>query len=297
MGSDAAASQLADGFHGQFIHDPAAVYAAMDPEAFEWEEAVVRVLPADSIARGHSMMHRKVWCWSEAAGYHLDRKGFSEEADHGWAGRAAVKVAVGVQRDPVLQAIRTLLLAETPPAGPTDGLRGLGGSPKSLFAPFELPSEFALDQKDLKRRYQRLQMIFHPDQFANNPPHEQVAAAAESTRVNDAFAVLSNDLRRAEYLLELHGSPITDGDTHVDPELLMETLEMREAIEDAQLAGDTAELAVNHATLVERYEATVAEVAAAWESPVDLNSARVATVQLKYVRRAMDELEEVLPKI
>jgi hypothetical protein len=73
------------------------------------------VLPSDSIAKGHSMMHRKVWCWSEAAGYHLDRKGFSEDASHGWAERPACKIAVGLQQEIVLEAIRELIVAPTPP--------------------------------------------------------------------------------------------------------------------------------------------------------------------------------------
>ena len=45
-------------------------------------------------------------------------------------------------------------------------------------------------------------------------------------------------------------------------------MELREAIEDAQEAGDTAELEVVHKSLLVRCEAAVAEVARAW-APAD----------------------------
>ena len=55
-----------------------------------------------------------------------------------------------------------------------------------------------------------------------------------SSRVNDALHRLSSPLRRAEYILEREGYHIGDHEGLEDPEVLMETMEMREQIESAE---------------------------------------------------------------
>ena len=55
-----------------------------------------------------------------------------------------------------------------------------------------------------------------------------------SSQVNDALHRLSSPLRRVEYILEREGYHIGDHEGLEDPEVLMETMEMREQIESAE---------------------------------------------------------------
>lgn len=55
-----------------------------------------------------------------------------------------------------------------------------------------------------------------------------------SSRVNDALHRLSSPLRRVEYILEREGYHVGDHESLEDPEVLMETMEMREQIESAE---------------------------------------------------------------
>lgn len=56
-------------------------------------------------------------------------------------------------------------------------------------------------------------------------PHDVTAAQEESARINDSYAILLSPLRRAEHLLELHGTPISEADGVPDNNLLMEVME------------------------------------------------------------------------
>lgn len=55
-----------------------------------------------------------------------------------------------------------------------------------------------------------------------------------SAIVNEGYKTLNNDRTRGEYLLSLRGVQIEEQDKMEDPELLMEILEVRESLEEAQ---------------------------------------------------------------
>ncbi|KFY90493.1 hypothetical protein V500_05160, partial [Pseudogymnoascus sp. VKM F-4518 (FW-2643)] len=77
----------------------------------------------------------------------------------------------------------------------------------TLF-PLTLPSgpppagAFAIDLPSLRREYLRLQATAHPDV---NSGSSKARAEAASAVINDAYTTLRDPLRRAEYILSLHG--------------------------------------------------------------------------------------------
>ena len=107
------------------------------------------------------------------------------------------------------------------------------------FEVLGLPRKYHLDAADLEQRYLALQKETHPDRFAKALPRERMEAVVRNTELNDAYKVLKNDIKRAEYLLKLEGVDIgeekpqsTTGATKqlvVDPKLLMEIMELRES--------------------------------------------------------------------
>ena len=102
-----------------------------------------------------------------------------------------------------------------------------------------------MDLKQLRNEFLRLQASAHPDR---HPPERKAAAEALSARINEAYKTLQSPLSRAQYLLSLRGNDSsTDdaaklGDEASDQVLLMEVLELREQIEEAQTPDQIREI-------------------------------------------------------
>ena len=98
---------------------------------------------------------------------------------------------------------------------------------KNHFELFDLPVRFTLDRHFLGTKYLELSRATHPD-LAGSGADEQLAAMQLSARVNEAFATLSDDLRRAEYLLQMQGGSAAE--SRLPPEALERVFELREAM-------------------------------------------------------------------
>ncbi|TVY55208.1 J-type co-chaperone JAC1, partial [Lachnellula suecica] len=92
---------------------------------------------------------------------------------------------------------------------------------------------FHIDTRTLRKEFLQLQAVAHPDR---HPSHLKNRAEATSARINEAYKTLQNPLLRTQYLLSLRGIDVAEDETAKveDPELLMEVLDTREEIEDAQ---------------------------------------------------------------
>ncbi|KAF9919247.1 hypothetical protein BX616_010499 [Lobosporangium transversale] len=94
--------------------------------------------------------------------------------------------------------------------------------------------KFDLEAKDLRNKFLRIQQQVHPDSYSQNINGDQLYAQQQSSLVNKAYATLKEPLSRANYILELLGVPIHETESLNEPELLMEVMEARELLEDAQ---------------------------------------------------------------
>ena len=105
----------------------------------------------------------------------------------------------------------------------------------NYFAWFDLPVAFQINQDALASRYRELQRQYHPDRFANHPD-EQQKAVQWSAQLNTAYDILNSDVKRASYLLELSGRPISLNTSIADTDFLMSQLELREQLDEAESA-------------------------------------------------------------
>ena len=102
------------------------------------------------------------------------------------------------------------------------------------FARLGLPAALDLEPASLDKAYFALQRQWHPDRFVARPPDERARASSEAAALNDAYRTLKDPLSRAVYLAELRGVALPgDGKTIDDPDLLMEAMEAREALQEA----------------------------------------------------------------
>jgi len=96
--------------------------------------------------------------------------------------------------------------------------------------------------------------------------------------LNKAYETLKDPLKRAEYLLVQRGHPINEEDTlHAQQELLMNVLEVREGLEEAE--GDERH------RLILQNEERIKEAEADIESAVGgeyWDEAKQATIRLRY---------------
>lgn len=162
------------------------------------------------------------------------------------------------------------------PPGGADRFRRLG-----------LERTFAVDRADLERRYFDLQRRLHPDRFATRTAREKALSQAQAVSLNEAYETLADPLKRAVYLLHLAGMDVlSEGCNQIaDPVILMEAMEMREALESAQSAAQVDLFAANVAADIEE---CVDDLATAFGKN-DLDEAAKLTTRLRYLRKLIDD--------
>ncbi len=105
----------------------------------------------------------------------------------------------------------------------------------SDFELFGLPERFEQDRDAIDARWKQLQREAHPDRFAAQGPAAQRVAMQWSVRINEGYQRLKEPIKRAAYLCELRGVPISaENNTAMPAQFLVEQMEWREALDDAR---------------------------------------------------------------
>jgi len=117
------------------------------------------------------------------------------------------------------------------------------------FELFDLPAQFAQDNAALDARWKELQREAHPDKFVAQGGAAQRLAMQWSVRINEAYQRLKNPMKRAMYLCELHGAPIeAESNTAMPPDFLVQQMQWREALEEADGIENLEEIASQAST-------------------------------------------------
>jgi molecular chaperone HscB len=162
------------------------------------------------------------------------------------------------------------------PPGGTDHFSRLGLTPR-----------YALEAVELERQYFGFQRRLHPDRFVTRSPRERALSQQQATALNEAYETLKDPLRRAAYLLRLAGRTVDiNGSATVDdPVLLLEAMEMREALEEASGIEEITRLTTAAEAAVTGCQA---ELAAAFAEE-NLERAGTLTTRLKYLDKLAEE--------
>jgi molecular chaperone HscB len=172
------------------------------------------------------------------------------------------------------------------------------------FDQLGLAPAFDLDEAELERRYRELQKRLHPDKFVHASSSERRASLSHAVSVNEAYRALRDPLKRAELLLARHAGPAL-GKATVDPELLMEVMELREQLAAARKRRDLAaartlstQVSARADTETQALRRAFAELAAG-RAEGAVQSAAHALMRLRYFQRFQDEvtaIEDELPE-
>lgn len=110
------------------------------------------------------------------------------------------------------------------------------------FALLSVPRQFALDDRELHRKFLALNRHAHPDFHVAESPEVRKLSLRVCSSVNDAYRTLKDPARRAAYLLELLGGKSMPEDKSVPDGFLATMMMMQEEIADAGFAGNAGEL-------------------------------------------------------
>jgi len=157
------------------------------------------------------------------------------------------------------------------------------------FALLHYPSPtFIISPEDLESRYKNLQGKLHPDRFAVMSPEEREYSGDQSAAVNQAYDVLRQPLRRAQYILTLAGLGSCESLTITDPELLEAAMEAREEVDAAETQDELKKILKK----VEAQESQRVEELAEAFSKGELDKAGKGTVFLRYLVRIKEAIVE-----
>ena len=108
----------------------------------------------------------------------------------------------------------------------------------NYFELFGLPIGFQVDTKQLRAAFMEIQKASHPDKFAQGSTDEQEAALEQSSQANKGFTLLNQKERILPYVLELLGIMTPDEKYALEPDFLMEMMDLNEAWMDAEDDSD-----------------------------------------------------------
>lgn len=154
---------------------------------------------------------------------------------------------------------------------------------------------FALDVGVLKKEFLQLQARAHPDR---HPPEAKHRAEATSAHINEAYKTLQSPLLRAQYLLSLKGIDVANDERAKveDPELLMDVLDAREQIEEAEEEEQLSSLKeINDA----RIQESLGALERAFQAD-DMVTAKDETTRLRYwmnIKASLDDWEKGKPVV
>lgn len=154
------------------------------------------------------------------------------------------------------------------------------------FARLGLPAALDLELAQLDRAYFARQRQWHPDRFVGRPADERARASIEAAALNDAYRTLKDPVDRAVYLATLKGVELPgDGKTIDDPDLLMEVMEAREALHEADTAAEVDVLAGQARKDVDVALATLASLLLRDDKP----AIRKTLLRLRYLDKFAEE--------
>jgi molecular chaperone HscB len=169
------------------------------------------------------------------------------------------------------------------------------------FAVLGLPRKFEVDLAAAESAYKDLSRQLHPDRFAKADPRARKAALGRTVEINDAWRTVKDPVKRAEYLLELAGFGLAGDDRQSEsqlrktkqvaapPTFLIEILELREELGEAQRAGDAVKVAFMAEEMRGRAAEAMRTIAGALDAGKFEEAARIL-VGLRYYRRFLDEV-------
>ncbi|HER27032.1 MAG TPA: Fe-S protein assembly co-chaperone HscB [Rhodospirillales bacterium] len=155
------------------------------------------------------------------------------------------------------------------------------------FARLGLDVSFDIAKRDLDQAYFALQRHLHPDRFVAKSGREKSLSQQQATAINDAYETLKEPLSRADYLVHLKGMGVFPEGCNLvnDQALLMESMELREALAEAEGPADVDVISARAKDDIDTCIEQLNQLFAA----EDIEGACKLTTRLKYLKKLAEE--------
>ena len=117
---------------------------------------------------------------------------------------------------------------------------------------------------------------------------ERVLSDEHSSLLNRAFSTLAKPLTRGLYLLQLRGISIEETDIQMDPDFLMEIMEVNEALATTNDGQEIKDIGDKNRVVLDKM---VSDFAKAYEGN-ELEKAKVIICKMKYYANIEDKVKE-----
>ncbi len=166
---------------------------------------------------------------------------------------------------------------------------------QNYFALFGLPPAYQIDSARLEQSFRDIQAQVHPDKFAHAAAAEKRLSMQWATQVNQAYQTLKDPIGRARYLLQLQNIDTQEEtNTAMPAGFLMEQMEWREAIAEAQTTGDIVELDRLHAKARKSIAQLQDELGQQLDQHQDYANAAESVRKLRFFEKLREEIKDAL---
>ena len=168
-----------------------------------------------------------------------------------------------------------------------------------FFSLFEIPPQFAIDERALDTKFRALQSQTHPDKFAAASDAERRAAEQRSALVNDAYKTLKDPVARAAYLIEKSCGvdPFDERNTKMPADFLMQQIELREEIAENRAERNAEALEETLARVQVEIKKSEGLVQGFLDDSHDYESATTEVRKLRFLSKVASEIDETLAEI
>lgn len=127
---------------------------------------------------------------------------------------------------------------ESPVGCASCGALGSWEKPLTPYELFGLELSWDMSEAELRKKLLRFSRLCHPDFFATSGEELKERAEKNSAELNEAFEVLSDDFRRANWLLGHLGGPSEQEERQMPQAFLMEVLDWNETLDEIREQAD-----------------------------------------------------------
>ena len=168
----------------------------------------------------------------------------------------------------------------------------------NYFELFGLKPVFNVELATLESNFRKIQSESHPDRFVTASAAEKLSAMQRATLANEAFVCIKNPANRAKYLLELQGiTAISETNTAMPTDFLMQQMEWREATEDAVSVKDITALDRLLAEILVEANSLQERLVSLLDVQKDYAAATDATRKLIFIDKVSEDINRAIEQI
>jgi molecular chaperone HscB len=168
----------------------------------------------------------------------------------------------------------------------------------NYFELFGLKPIYNIELDALESSYRKIQSDSHPDRFVTASPAEKLISMQQATLANEAYLSLKKPAKRAQYLLELQGiTSISETNTAMSTEFLMQQMEWREATEDATSSKDITALENLLSEIRHEAKKLQEDLINLLDEKNDYIAATVATRKLIFIDKVSEDINRAIEQL